>query len=86
MTLWPCGPGDDYIVALGSRIKRNNLQKVTMFLRIGVFQVASRMEDNVYVTIDGTKHARLIYYYMLLEQCEEKDPALKVQYFLCILI
>ena len=57
-----------------------------MFLRIGEFQVASRMEDNVYVTIDGTKHARLIYYYMLLEQCQEKDPALKVRYSLYILV
>ena len=36
------------------------------------------MEENVYVTIDGTKHARLIYYYMLLEQCQERDPTLKV--------
>lgn len=37
------------------------------------------MTENVYITIDGTKHARLIYYYMLLEQCEEKDESLKVQ-------
>ena len=37
------------------------------------------MAENVYITIDGTKHARLIYYYMLLEQCEEKDQSLKVQ-------
>ena len=37
------------------------------------------MTENVYITIDGTKHARLIYYYMLLEQCEEKDKSLKVQ-------
>ena len=36
------------------------------------------MQENVYVTIDGTKHARLIYYYMLLEQCEDKDNTLRV--------
>ena len=41
------------------------------------------MQENVYVTIDGTKHARLIYYYMLLEQCEEKDSTLKVQCCWC---
>ncbi|KAM7430043.1 hypothetical protein ABFA07_019200 [Porites harrisoni] len=40
-------------------------------------KVAERMAENVYITIDGTKHARLIYYYMLLEQCEEKDQSLK---------
>lgn len=39
------------------------------------------MQENVFVTIDGTKHARLIYYYMLLEQCEEKDSTLKVHEF-----
>ncbi|XP_022807104.1 neuroblastoma-amplified sequence-like isoform X1 [Stylophora pistillata] len=40
-------------------------------------KVLERMQENVYVTIDGTKQARLIYYYMLLEHCEEKDNTLK---------
>ncbi|XP_048583516.1 NBAS subunit of NRZ tethering complex isoform X2 [Nematostella vectensis] len=35
-----------------------------------------RMRDCVYPTIDGGMHARLIYYYMLLQQCQEKDTGL----------
>ena len=38
------------------------------------------MQSNVYLTIDGTKHARLIYYYMVLVYCGEKDNSLKVHF------
>ena len=52
--------------------------KIVNILSLFVFKVLERMQENVYVTIDGTKHARLIYYYMLLEQCEDKDNSLRV--------
>ena len=52
--------------------------KIVNILSLFVFKVLERMHENVYVTIDGTKHARLIYYYMLLEQCEETDNTLRV--------
>ena len=52
--------------------------KIVNILSLFVFKVLERMQENVYVTIDGTKHARLIYYYMLLEQCEETDNTLRV--------
>ena len=50
--------------------------------------MAERMKENVFPTIDGTKHARLIYYYMLMQECEDKDGTLKVQIlpFVCILL
>lgn len=52
--------------------------KIVNILSLFVLKVLERMQENVYVTIDGTKHARLIYYYMLLEQCEETDNTLRV--------
>lgn len=56
----------------------NKLEMMSALLR-DPSKVAERMQSSVYVTIDGTKHARMIYYYMLLEQCEEKDGSLKGQ-------
>ena len=41
------------------------------------------MTENVYPTLEGTKHARLIYYYMLLQECETKAESQKVRAVSC---
>ncbi|XP_031558111.1 neuroblastoma-amplified sequence-like isoform X2 [Actinia tenebrosa] len=50
----------------------NRLEMMTCLMKDPV-QTSIRMMNNIYPTIDGTMHARLIYYYMLLQQCQEKN-------------
>lgn len=78
MTHLECLFSDDNLSTKEIQERVNKLEMMGTLLEDPA-KVAERMQSNVYLTIDGTKHARLIYYYMVLVYCGEKDNSLKGQ-------